>query len=178
MIKWKEVPKGTPVSIRVFENGVVSYKVKPFSGFEYGLVFVEERKGVTASYRPIECRLDNHDDFVKYRVDYDTYIATKGETPKAEPVKVTKTIEEIASEIAALVDKKNADYNNSFEQLFNEYGWSAFNIRIADKLSRIKQLTKEGTDIKVKSESVQDTIKDIVGYSLLMLEVMERNGTK
>lgn len=176
MIEWSRVPAGTMVSIREKIHGTVSYKKREFSHFQYGLVFVRESEIIVTSYRQEECRLDKHEDFLKYRVDYETYksMQVKPKQHQTESNSKQTTIEEIASSIAELVEKKNADYNNSFEERFNEYGWLAFNIRISDKLSRLKNLTTGNKEIQVKDESVKDTIKDIVGYSLLMLELLER----
>ena len=76
-------------------------------------------------------------------------------------------IEKIALEIAKLVEKKNHDYNNSFAKTLAEYGDTAYFLRIEDKLSRLKSLSKK--DAQVVEESIEDTLKDIVGYTLLML---------
>ncbi|MBC8579157.1 DUF1599 domain-containing protein [Lachnospiraceae bacterium NSJ-12] len=122
-------------------------------------------KGQNLAYRERDCRIDDDKEFIKYRVSYEDFIA--GKTPN---------VERIALEIAELVSRKNNDYNNSFENLFNEYGWTAFTIRLSDKLGRIKNLTDGKQDAQIKSESVEDTIKDIIGYSLLMLDVLERKG--
>lgn len=177
MIEWSRVPAGKMVSVREKKNGIVTYNKYEFVRYEYGLVFVKVRKNVVASFRMLECRLDDYEDFLTYRVDYETYkqlttkedliVPNKNETKQGDIMK-------IAASIAELVEKKNADYNNSFEQLFNEYGWSAYNIRLSDKLSRLKNLTNGNKEVQVKEESVKDTIKDIVGYSLLMLELLER----
>ena len=76
-------------------------------------------------------------------------------------------ITKIALEIAKLVEKKNHDYNNSFAKTLAEYGDTAYFLRIEDKLSRLKSLSKK--DAQVVEESIEDTLKDIVGYTLLML---------
>ena len=76
-------------------------------------------------------------------------------------------ITEIALEIAKLVEKKNHDYNNSFAKTLAEYGDTTYFLRIEDKLSRLKSLNKK--DAQVVEESIEDTLKDIVGYTLLML---------
>ena len=82
-------------------------------------------------------------------------------------IKNKNNIREIAREIADLVEKKNHDYNNSFDKTINEYGDVAYFLRLEDKLSRLKNLTKK--EAKVKDEAIEDTLKDIVGYTLLML---------
>ena len=77
------------------------------------------------------------------------------------------SIKEIALEVAELVEKKNRDYGNSFDRTLGEYGDTAYFLRIEDKLSRLKSLSKK--DAAVVDESIEDTLKDIVGYTLLMI---------
>ena len=76
-------------------------------------------------------------------------------------------IKEIAVEVAELVEKKNKDYGNSFDKTLAEYGDTAYFLRIEDKLSRLKSLSKK--EALVADESVEDTLKDIIGYTLLMI---------
>lgn len=95
------------------------------------------------------------------------------ETLKAKAVpKESEYISKIALEIAELVEKKNHDYNSSFSKTLKEYGDIAYFLRIEDKLSRLKSLSNK--DAKVVDESIQDTLKDIIGYTLLMLN--EKSG--
>lgn len=70
--------------------------------------------------------------------------------------------------IAELVEKKNKDYGNSFDKTMNEYGHVAYFIRIDDKLSRAKRLLEKDYKQEV-NESLEDTLKDIIGYTLLMM---------
>lgn len=74
--------------------------------------------------------------------------------------------------IAALLAKKSKDYGNSYAKLRDEYGTVAFHIRLADKLSRLKQVDGNGT--LVSDESAIDTIRDIIGYCAL--ELVYRKG--
>ena len=76
-------------------------------------------------------------------------------------------INEIAIEVAELVEKKNRDYGNSFDKTLEEYGDTAYFLRIEDKLSRLKSLSKK--DAAEVDESIEDTLKDIIGYTLLMI---------
>ena len=76
-------------------------------------------------------------------------------------------IKEIAIDVADLVEKKNKDYGNSFDKTLEEYGDTAYFLRIEDKLSRLKSLSKK--DAAVVDESIEDTLKDIIGYTLLMI---------
>ena len=76
-------------------------------------------------------------------------------------------IKKIAVEVAELVEKKNRDYGKSFDNTLNEYGDVAYFLRIEDKLSRLKSLSKK--EAAVIDESIEDTLKDIIGYTLLMI---------
>lgn len=71
-------------------------------------------------------------------------------------------IKDIALEVAELVEKKNRDYGNSFDKTLNEYGDTAYFLRIEDKISRLKSLTKKDAEV---DESIEDTLKDIIGYT-------------
>lgn len=81
----------------------------------------------------------------------------------------------IADGIADTVQKKNADYGNAFEKSIDKYGNVVFAIRLEDKLNRFISLAVNGNKQNVSDESVIDTVKDIAGYSLLMLEMLQRN---
>ena len=75
----------------------------------------------------------------------------------------------IAKEIAQLVEKKDKDYNSAFSKTLKEYGNVAYFLRIDDKLNRLKNLMLNNNNAEV-NESVEDTLKDIIGYTLLMLK--------
>lgn len=75
-------------------------------------------------------------------------------------------IKDIALEVAELVEKKNRDYGNSFDKTLDEYGDTAYFLRIEDKISRLKSLSKKAAEV---DESIEDTLKDIAGYTLLMI---------
>ena len=75
----------------------------------------------------------------------------------------------IALEIAELVEKKDKDYNRALSKTIKEYGNVAYFLRIDDKVNRIKNLLLNNNNAEI-NESVEDTLKDIVGYTLLMLK--------
>lgn len=77
------------------------------------------------------------------------------------------SLDKITSDIVDLLVRKNANYGNSFDRQMDEYGMIAAVIRLDDKMSRLRALTKGEPD-KV-GESVDDTLRDIVGYTLLTL---------
>lgn len=82
-------------------------------------------------------------------------------------------VKEISLEIADLVEKKNKDYGNSFDKTIKEYGMTAYFLRLEDKLSRLKSLNMS-QEKPLVNESIEDTLKDIVGYSLLMLNYLRQ----
>ena len=86
-------------------------------------------------------------------------------------------IKEIAIDVVDLVEKKNKDYNGAFSKTLKEYGNVAYFLRIDDKLNRLKNLMLNNTNAEV-NESVEDTLKDIIGYTLLMLKEIKHKNKK
>lgn len=85
-----------------------------------------------------------------------------------------KVLDEIGTDVIDTVKRKNRDYGNSFENIFNKYGMTSLLIRFADKTERLDSLVLKGNKQHVKDESIEDTLKDICGYALLALTVMEK----
>ncbi len=69
--------------------------------------------------------------------------------------------------------KKNQDYGNSFGDMFQELGPVTALTRIGDKYGRLKSLLKPGADIKVKDESIQDTLLDMANYCIMTILELE-----
>lgn len=78
-----------------------------------------------------------------------------------------RLIDVACQELAELLKKKNKDYGNSAAQQFEEYGLVSFLIRMDDKMRRLKNLNKKN-DPEV-NESIEDTLIDQAGYSILAL---------
>ena len=74
--------------------------------------------------------------------------------------------------IADLLQRKNSDYGSAYDELRDEYGEVAFLVRLSDKIGRLKSLHKR--EAQVKDESVDDTIRDIIGYCTLELRYREK----
>ena len=79
----------------------------------------------------------------------------------------------LANEIAELVEKKDKDYNSAFSKTLKEYGNVAYFLRLDDKLNRLKNLMLNNNNAEV-NESIEDTLKDIIGYTLLMLKELKK----
>lgn len=83
-------------------------------------------------------------------------------------------ISKIALEVAELVNKKNHDYGKSFDKSVDKYGAAAYFLRIADKISRAETLSDK--DALVLDEKIEDTLKDIIGYTLLYINYLNDKG--
>lgn len=83
-----------------------------------------------------------------------------------------KELQRVANEIIKLVSQKNAQYDNAYFRLRDEWNAQSFCVRIGDKYYRLVNLVKSGQN--TTDEPIEDTIKDIVGYCLL--ELIYRNS--
>lgn len=93
-----------------------------------------------------------------------------------------KNIRDFCNELAETLIKKNKDYGDSYTKTVDEYGLLMGLVRIDDKLNRLKSIMKH-TDGKLKTiadletnvtESPEDTLLDIAGYSILFLNYINR----
>ncbi len=82
--------------------------------------------------------------------------------------------------LQALIKAKQADYTNgkgpfaNFEQA-SDYGVDPFKglmVRMGDKMQRVKSYCSQG-GLQVPNEGVEDSLKDIIGYSLIGLGMLE-----
>lgn len=81
----------------------------------------------------------------------------------------------LCMELNDLYAKKNRDYGDSFHQTFEEEGLAMCRIRMSDKLSRFKTLSRN-TDLTaaVKDESIRDTLIDLANYALMTVMELDR----
>lgn len=79
---------------------------------------------------------------------------------------------EICKEINDLYERKNHDYGDSFHQTFVEEGMAMARIRLGDKFSRFKTLSRSGEQ-KVNDESIRDTLIDLANYAIMTVLEME-----
>jgi len=86
----------------------------------------------------------------------------------------TQDFMEIVRPVVDLLARKNADYGGSYDQLRDKFGEVAFIIRLYDKFARLMTLVKQ--EAQVSNESIEDTIRDMIGYSLLELRYRQREA--
>ena len=78
------------------------------------------------------------------------------------------TFESVLDEMKELHAKKNKDYNESFHNLFKEYGMSYALGHIEEKLNRVKTIIANGGNA-VKNEHIEDSLIDGACYNILTL---------
>ena len=81
-----------------------------------------------------------------------------------------------AKQCVELYSKKNHDYGNSFDKDMDNIGIAYGVGRIYDKMNRLITLTKK--EAQVKDESVDDTLRDLACYSMMMLAYRKRQIEK
>ena len=75
-----------------------------------------------------------------------------------------------------LYTRKNHDYGDSFHASFMEEGMAMARIRLSDKLSRFKTLSKKQAQ-QVQDESMRDTLLDLANYAIMTVMEMDiQNG--
>lgn len=86
----------------------------------------------------------------------------------------------IIEEMKEIHNNKNHDYagddylsNLTASNRMGVPAWKAGLIRIQDKVSRLENFAKKDS-LKVKDESVEDTLKDLANYAILAL-ILYRN---
>jgi hypothetical protein len=87
-----------------------------------------------------------------------------------------KYLEETYKEALEIVRKKNADYaeevdpfkNFKFSTLINTPPEQAILVRVCDKMARVANLLQPGKEAKVKDETIQDTILDMINYLAIL----------
>lgn len=100
-------------------------------------------------------------------------------TEKEHQQKVN-AFEDVAIALRNLYEAKNRDYNDSFGQSFEKWGLPMSCIRLGDKLNRLESFA-QGKDMKVKDESVKDTLRDLANYAIMTiieLELAEKKDTE
>jgi hypothetical protein len=92
-------------------------------------------------------------------------------------IRPVTTFERKALEVARLLEKKNADYGGSYDEIREEFGELSFLIRFTDKYKRVRHLIKGG-ELQVKEEKIEDSLMDLAGYCILELLYREGNAER
>lgn len=80
---------------------------------------------------------------------------------------------ELLEEIEQDFLRKNHDYAGEDPySSFKDFGWRGVVVRIGDKFNRIKNFAKYVT-LKVKDESIVDTLKDLAVYAIITIIIFE-----
>lgn len=80
---------------------------------------------------------------------------------------------QIVALMTDLFAKKNANYGNSFEKLYNELGPISGLVPLHNKLDRLTNLIKGGHN---DFESIEDTLIDLANYAIMnVIEIHKAN---
>lgn len=83
----------------------------------------------------------------------------------------------ICDELNSLYERKNHDYGDSFHQTFVEEGLAMTRIRLGDKFSRFKTLSRlsanDADQQRVSDESIRDTLMDLANYAIMTILEMD-----
>ena len=83
----------------------------------------------------------------------------------------------ICDELNKLYEKKNHDYGDNFHQTFVEEGLAMTRIRLGDKFSRFKTLSRltnsDSDEQQVTDESIRDTLMDLANYAIMTILEMD-----
>lgn len=81
----------------------------------------------------------------------------------------------IATEIADLYERKNADYGDSFGRSVEKYGLISALTRISDKFNRLESLILKNVEAQVCTESLRDTALDLAAYAIMLtIEIKDK----
>lgn len=76
--------------------------------------------------------------------------------------------------LAKILQAKNVAYGDSFTKSVDDYGLKVIGIRLSDKYNRVKHLVNSG-ELKENDESLEDTLLDMAGYSILSLKYLNEH---
>ena len=89
---------------------------------------------------------------------------------------ILETLQKIFRELEDTLKRKNADYTGGKSEFFNfEKSADVANVsvgksiivRMMDKMTRMSSLLER--EAQVKDEKIEDTIKDLIGYAIILL---------
>lgn len=92
-------------------------------------------------------------------------------------VNKSNPFKDYTNHLAETLQAKNVAYGDSFSKSVDDYGLKVIGIRLSDKYNRVKHLVNNGL-LKQNDESLEDTLLDMAGYSILSLKYLKehKNG--
>ena len=96
-------------------------------------------------------------------------------------IDLEKDIEQIIQELSEVRAQKGHDYSGTEDTLDNlrAFSWQGVVVRLGDKFHRLKHFIKSNNGkLKVKDESIEDTMQDFVNYALFMLILYRQEKEK
>jgi len=83
-----------------------------------------------------------------------------------------ESIKKITDEITSILLKKNEDYGGASFDL----GLNGNMVHLWDKVSRYRSLIEKNKE-KPNFEGMDDTLRDIIGYAIIGLHILENDST-
>ena len=90
------------------------------------------------------------------------------------PMNESNPFKNYTDHLAEILQEKNDAYGDSFTKSVDEDGLLVLKIRLGDKFNRVSSLIKKG-ELKENDESLEDTLLDLAGYSILGLKYLEEH---
>lgn len=81
---------------------------------------------------------------------------------------------EYTNHLADVLNQKNLAYGDSFTKSVDKFGKTVIGVRLSDKYNRIEHLIANH-ELKENDESLEDTLLDMAGYSILGLKYLKEH---
>ena len=116
--------------------------------------------------------------------EFNTYFTTTFQVNNSNN-ELVKSFKNITSKMAETYEKKNHDYDDSFDKSLDKFGLLASVVRMGDKMNRIESLINKSVqnpaypsvsvkDVNlVKDESIKDTLLDLANYAIMTIMWMD-----
>lgn len=89
-------------------------------------------------------------------------------------VNESNPFKDYTNHLAEILQEKNQAYGDSFTKSVDKYGLPVIGVRLSDKYNRIEHLITNH-ELKENDESLQDTLLDMAGYSILALKYLKEH---
>ena len=92
-------------------------------------------------------------------------------------VNESNPFKDYTNHLATILQEKNHAYGDSFTKSVDKYGLSVIGVRLSDKYNRIEHLITHH-ELKENDESLEDTLLDLAGYSILGLKYLKEHESE